>query len=284
MEVFIKAYYDDVKDLLIQGASEEVDHEELNLEVKRLEKQFGREIEKRTTQNKFIFDGEEAVYGLLQRFYRLYGDDSQYVTRDSETSLALKLDYGWGFEMPLCPYSEDEYIRIQQNITARMAVLAKTPTDEFEQPLILGEIKKMISKDEVNFIVKNLSIICSDFIEYIESKDNGQWNWNCDCYYLAQYLFEKAIEITYYVANKKDLDNISYLFADAFKYKQVNVPNEMQESIDSAVNRLENVVMETLSYIEDNNYHLCNKAVWLYRFLLNIGLFGLNYTLEHDNY
>ena len=113
MKDFLKPYYQRIKDLLIEASTENADLDELAFEVDKLKDEFYNELESRSTSTEFVFEGEDAVKGLIKKYERLFGEESNYVNRDPESRLAIKLDLGFGAYNRLCPYSEKDFPNIQ---------------------------------------------------------------------------------------------------------------------------------------------------------------------------
>jgi hypothetical protein len=96
----------------------------------------------------------------------------------------------------------------------------------------------------------------------------------------VQYVFEKAAELTYKVAKGENCDELGYDIREAFSYFQLSVPEAFQMKLDSVVDKLDGIVLDITSFIEKNDYHLCNKLTWFYPMIYNAALNGMFYTLE----
>lgn len=282
MEDFIVKYYKGIKGLLQQGSLEEVDKEELALEANKLNDKYFNEWEKRISSEVFEFEGEHALNGLFKKFDRLYGNDTNYIVRDAESNLAQKLDWGMGIDVSSCPYSEDALPDIQKKITNFISQRARTAEDEMSTPLLTRDAKTELHQEQINFIVNNLIDISHDIKKYVDYYDNGTWNWQIDCVFIMQYVFEKAAEITYMFAKEQSTEGISYDIREAFTYFQTSVPEDFQELLDSSVDKLENIVLDITSYIEKHDYHTCDKETWFRPIVFNIALEGMLFTLEQD--
>jgi flagellin-like hook-associated protein FlgL len=66
MKDFLKPYYQRIKDILVEASTEDVDLEELTFEVDKLKDEFYNELESRSTSTEFVFEGEDAVKGLIK--------------------------------------------------------------------------------------------------------------------------------------------------------------------------------------------------------------------------
>lgn len=282
MEDFIVKYYKGIKELLQQGSLEEVDKEELALEANKLNNKYFNEWEKRISSEVFEFEGEQTLNGLFKKFDRLYGNDTNFIVRNAESNLAQKLDWGVGIDVPSCPYFEDALPDIQKKITNFISQRVRTAEDEMSTPLLTGEASTELYQEQLNYIVNYLIEISHSIKDYVDYYDNGTWNWQIDCVFIMQYVFEKAAEITYMVAKEQSTEGISYDIREAFTYFHTDVPEEFQDLIDGCVDKLENIVLDITSYIEKYDYHTCSKETWFRPIVFNIALEGMLFTLEQD--
>lgn len=218
--------------------------------------------------------------GTIQKFDRLHGNDSNFVVRDPESLLAKKLDLGLGTYVPPCPFSEEDFPKIQKIIINHIIKRSKTAEDENSKPLLKGVAQSELSREQMNYIVDKITRISHTLTDYVDNYDDGSWNWQVDCRFIVQYVFEKAAELTYKVAKGEDTDGIGYDIREAFSYFQLSVPEAFQMKLDSEVDKLNRIVLDTTDFIEKNNYHLCNKLTWFYPMVYDVALNGMFYTLE----
>ena len=280
MKDFLKPYYQRIKDLLIEASTENADLDELAFEVDKLKDEFYNELESRSTSTEFVFEGEDAVKGLIKKYERLFGEESNYVNRDPESLLAKKLDLGLGTYVPPCPFSEEDFPKIQKIIINHIIKRAKTAEDENSKPLLKGVAQSELSREQMNYIVDKITRISRTLTDYVDNYDDGSWNWQIDCRFIAQYVFEKAAELTYKVAMGETPDKPEYDIREAFSYFQLSVPDNFQMKLDSEVDKLDSIVLDITDFIEKNDYHLCNKLTWFYPMIFDIALNGMFYTLE----
>ena len=280
MKDFLKPYYQRIKDLLIEASTENADLDELAFEVDKLKDEFYNELESKSTSTEFVFEGEDDVKGLIKKYERLFGEESNYVNRDPESLLAKKLDLGLGTYVPPCPFSEEDFPKIQKIIINYMIKRVKTPEDEFSKPLLKGDAQSQLSKEQMEYIINIITRISHSLTDYVNNYDHGDWNWQSDCRFIVQYVFEKAAELTYKVAMGETPDELGYDIREAFSYFQLSVPEAFQMKLDSEVDKLNSIVLDTTDFIEKNNYHLCNKLTWFYPMIYNAALNGMFYTLE----
>ena len=280
MKDFLKPYYQRIKDLLIEASTENADLDELAFEVDKLKDEFYNELESRSTSTEFVFEGEDAVKGLIKKYERLFGEESNYVNRDPESLLAKKLDLGLGTYVPPCPFSEEDFPKIQKIIINHIIKRAKTAEDENSKPLLKGVAQSELSREQMNYIVDKITRISRTLTDYVDNYDDGSWNWQIDCRFIAQYVFEKAAELTYKVAMGETPDEPEYDIREAFSYFQLSVPDNFQMKLDSEVDKLDSIVLDITDFIEKNDYHLCNKLTWFYPMIFDIALNGMFYTLE----
>lgn len=132
----------------------------------------------------------------------------------------------------------------------------------------------------MNYIVDKITRISHTLTDYVGNYDDGSWNWQIDCRFIAQYVFEKAAELTYKVAMGETPDEPEYEIREAFSYFQLSVPDNFQMKLDSEVDKLDSIVLDITDFIEKNDYHLCNKLTWFYPMIYNAALNGMFYTLE----
>jgi len=280
MKDFLKPYYQRIKDLLIEASTENADLDELAFEVDKLKDEFYNELESRLTSTEFVFEGEDAVKGLIKKYERLFGEESNYVNRDPESLLAKKLDLGLGTYVPPCPFSEEDFPKIQKIIINHIIKRAKTAEDENSKPLLKGVAQSELSREQMNYIVDKITRISRTLTDYVDNYDDGSWNWQIDCRFIAQYVFEKAAELTYKVAMGETPDEPEYDIREAFSYFQLSVPDNFQMKLDSEVDKLDSIVLDITDFIEKNDYYLCNKLTWFYPMIFDIALNGMFYTLE----
>lgn len=278
MKDFIKPYYSKMKEYLQKGSSEDTDMDELAMEVRWLSDEFYNELEKRTSSEEYEFDGEKAVSGLFMKFDRYYGEFSHFIGRDPISHLAIKLIDDF---CPInCPYSQDEFPDIQKAITTYISKIVKKTEDEFDKPFLSGKPHTKLSQDQIGFIVNNLIQISHSITDYVEHYDDGSWHGLYDCLFIIQYVFEKSVELTYTVAKGLPTDNLSYNIKEAFSYFITTTPDDLQELIDGDFDKLEHIIVDTTSFIERNNYHLCDKETWFRPIIFNFCLEGMRYALE----
>ena len=283
MKDFLKPYYQRIKDLLIEASTENADLDELAFEVDKLKDEFYNELESKSTSTEFVFEGEDDVKGLIKKYERLFGEESNYVNRDPESLLAKKLDLGLGTYVPPCPFSEEDFPKIQKIIINHIIKRAKTAEDENSKPLLKGVAQSELSREQMNYIVDKITRISHTLTDYVDNYDDGSWNWQIDCRFIAQYVFEKAAELTYKVAMGETPDEPEYDIREAFSYFQLSVPDNFQMKLDSEVDKLDSIVLDITDFIEKNDYHLCNKLTWFYPMIYNAALNGMFYTLEQNN-
>ena len=282
MKELLKPYYLKAKDLLLKADSDDVDLDEIRFEVERLQQEFYDVTEKHLNPNEYKHEGEDAVCGLFEIFERHYGEDSQmHNNRDVESCLSIYLDWGFEGSQPQNIDIEEDSNSIQKKITTFISQRVKTSEDEFEKPLLTGIVKTQITQGQVNSLVNNLTELSHSFTEYVDFYDKGSWNWKRDCIFIAQYVFEKAAELTYKVVFDKRSEEWSYDIIDSFSYFQIDVSEDLQEKIDGEVCKLQDILIDIMSFVERNDYNKLDKDTWFRPIIFNIGLEGMLFTLEN---
>lgn len=282
MKELLKPYYHKAKDLLLKADSDDMDLEEIRFEIDRLQQEFYDVTEKHHNPDEYKIEGEDAVCGLFEKFERLYGEDSQiHNNRDSKSGLSINIDLGFEGFQPQYFETEEDPSSIQKEITTFISQRVKTSEDEFEKPLLNGIVKTQITQGQVNSLVNNLTELSYSFIEYVDIYDKGSWNWKRDCIFIAQYVFEKAAELTYKVVFNGRADEWSYDIIDSFSYFQIDVPEDLQEKIDGEVCKLQDILIDIMSFVERNDYNKLDKDTWFKPIIFNIGLEGMLFTLEN---
>ena len=269
-----------MRDFLLKANSEEADVESIAFEVDCLKEDYYNEIDKDWITTDAEYEEQNAVRGLFRKFDRLYGDDSHFIARNEISLLAMKLDLGFGIYNPPCPFSEEDFPGIQKKITTFISQRVKTPEYEDSTPLLTGVSHMQLSQEQMENIIENLIRISHSMTDYVEYYDDGSWNWLVDCRLIMQYVFEKAAELTYKVAKGEASDGLEYDIRGAFSYFQVSVTDKFQMKLDSVVDKLESIVMDTASFIDTNKFYLCDKETWFRPIVFNIALDGMLYTLE----
>lgn len=280
MKDFIIKYYGRMRDYLLEANTEDADVESIASEVERLEDEFYNETDEDMASTDSKYEEENAVWGLFKKFERLHGEDSNFVVRDPESLLAKKLDLGLGTYVPQCPFSEEDFPKLQKIIINHIIKRAKTAEDENSKPLLNGVAQSELSCEQMNYIVDKITRISHTLTDYVGNYDDGSWNWQIDCRFIAQYVFEKAAELTYKVAMGETPDEPEYEIREAFSYFQLSVPDNFQMKLDSEVDKLDSIVLDITDFIEKNDYHLCNKLTWFYPMIYNAAINGMFYTLE----
>lgn len=282
MKELLKPYYLKAKDLLLKADSDDVDLDEIRFEVERLQQEFYDVTEKHLNPNEYKHEGEDAVCGLFEKFERHYGEDSQmHNNRDVESCLSIYLDWGFEGSQPQNIDIEEDSNSIQKKITTFISQRVKTPEDEFQKPILTGIVKTQITSDQMKLLVNNLTELSHSFNEYVDFYDKGNWNWKRDFVFIAQYVFEKAAELTYKVVFDKRADEWRYDITDSFTYFQIAVTEDLQEKIDGEVCKLQDILIDIMSFVERNDYNKLDKDTWLRSIIFNIGLCGMYYTLEN---
>ena len=280
MKDFIIKYYGRMRDYLLEANAEDADVESIASEVERLEDEFYNETDEDMASTDSKYEEENAVWGLFKKFDRLHGEDSNFVVRNPESLLAKKMDLGSDTDNSSCPYSEEDFPNIQKKIIKYIIKRVNTPDDDNSEPLLTGDAQSQLSDEQMEYIVGIITRISHSLTNYVDNNDDGNWNWQADCRFIVQYVFEKAAERTYKVAKGENCDELGYDIREAFSYFQLSVPEAFQMKLDSVVDKLDGIVLDITSFIEKNDYHLCNKLTWFYPMIYNSALNGMFYTLE----
>ena len=280
MKDFIIKYYGRMRDYLLEANAEDADIESIAFEVERLKEEFYNETDENIASTDSESEEQNAVWGLFRKFDRLHGEDSNFIERDAESLLAKKMDLGFGNSNSPCPYSEEEFPNIQKKIINYMIKRAKTPEDDNSKPLLKGDAQSQLSQEQMENIINNITRVSHSLTDYVNNYDHGDWNWQLDCRFIVQYVFERAAELTYKVVMGETSDEPGHDIREAFSYFQLSVPEAFQMKLDSVVDKLDGIVLDITSFIEKNDYHLCNKLTWFYPMIYNSALNGMFYTLE----
>ena len=280
MKHFIIKFYGRMRDYLLEANAEDADVESIASEVERLEDEFYNETDEDMASTDSEYEEQNAVWGLFKKFDRLHGENSNFVVRNPESLLAKKMDLGSDTDNSSCPYSEEDFHNIQKKIIKYIIKRVKTPDDDNSEPLLKSDALSQLSDEQMEYIVGIITRISHSLTNYVDNNDDGSWNWQIDCRFIAQYVFEKAAELTYKVAMGETPDEPEYEIREAFSYFQLSVPDNFQMKLDSEVDKLDSIVLDITDFIEKNDYHLCNKLTWFYPMIYNSALNGMFYTLE----
>lgn len=273
MNDYIIRSYRKMKEYLLNANSEDADIEILSHKVRCLEEKYFNEMGKHMASNETELEEQNAVWGLIKKYKRLH--DKFAVGRNNKSKLSNKNDLVFCNYSSACPYSEEDFSEVQKKIIEFIK-------DECSKTLLTGSIKTSISENQKQHIIGNLIQISHSITDYVNYYDDGSWNWQTDNLFIIQYVFEKAAEITYKVIKGETTDELSYDITEAFSYFQVSVPEDFQVKIDSVVDILENIESDITSFVEKNDYNLCDKEIWLRTIIFNIALVGVRYALEQD--
>lgn len=267
---------------------EELGERDLLDEVQLLHEDYERTLEMAERTGQCELEDEKEFDGLFIKFKRLHEFEPALYDRDSESRLACQLDFGLGFYDKECPFSEDELDGIQKSITVFMARRAKEdPLEsdpELAETLLTGVPRHKMDEDDLMKIVENLTRLTHDFVDYISAYNPEGWHWAVDCILISQYIFEKMVELTYMKAKGENLDDYYYDIREAFAYYETNIPVQLQKQVNESVLLLEDVVNDTINYIDSKDFYTCNYEVWLRPIFFNIGIDGIEFTLEQDNW
>ena len=280
MKDFVIKYYGRMRDYLLEANTEDADVGSIAFEVDRLKEEFYNETDEDVFSTDSEYEEQNAVWGLFKKFDRLHGNDSNFVVRDPESLLAKKIDLEFGTYNSPCPYSEQDFPNIQKKIINHIIKRVKTPDDDNSEPLLKGVAQSELSREQMNYIVDKITRISHTLTDYVNNYDHGDWNWQSDCRFIVQYVFEKAAELTYKVVMGETSDEPGHDIREAFTYFQLSVPDTFQMKLDSVVDIVDSIVLDTTDFIENNAYHLCNKLTWFYPMIYNAALNGMFYTLE----
>lgn len=280
MKDFIIEYYEKMRTYLREADSEDAEVEALASEVDQLKDEYFDITDEILVPTEPEDEEQNAVWGLFTKFDRLHGTDSQFVKRDAESLLAKKLDLGFGLFNPPCPFSEEDFPDIQKKITTFISQRVKTPEDDGSMPLLTGVTQIKLSQEQLDYIIDNFICISHSFTDYVDSYDDGFWDWLIDCHFIVQYVFEKAAELTYKVTQGETSYELEYDIREAFSYFQLLVPDSFQMRIDCVVDKIDNIVSDITTFIEKNDYHLCDKETWFRPILFNVALDGMFFSLE----
>lgn len=280
MKDFIIKYYGRMRDYLLEAKAEDADVESIACKVNHLKEEFYNETDESMASADSEDEEQNAVWGLFKKFDRLHGEDSNFLVRDAGSLLAKKMDLGFGIYDSPCPYSEEDFPNIQKKIISHIIKRVKTPEDDNSKPLLKGDAQSQLSDEQMEYVINNITRISHSLTEYADYYDDGSWNWQIDCCFIVQYVFEKAAELTYKVAMGETPDELGYDIREVFSYFQLSVPDTFQMILDSVVDKLDSIVLDITDFIEKNDYHLCNKLTWFYPIIFNSALNGMFYTLE----
>ncbi len=280
MEDFIIEYYKRMKEYLVKANSDDCEIDSLDYEIEQLKEDYFNETGINIAQTESEYEEEKCVWGLFTKYDRLHGQFSHFVERDIESLLAIKIDLGFDLEEPQCPYNDGDSRDIQRAIIDFINQKFKTPEDELEKPIRTGTPLTKLSQKQISFIVDNLVKVSHLITDYVDHYDDGSWSWKTDILFIVQYVFEKAAELTYRVAKRQSTDKLSFDIRESFSYFQLSVPDTFQMKLDAIVDKFQTIVLDLISFIEKNDYNLCDKETWFRPIIFNIALQGLQFTLE----
>lgn len=282
MEKTMQKFIDQIKVLLINEA--DLDEIELIYEAKSLHERYSRYLEKLLDQDIFECDGEKELEGLYKKLERLHEINPRAYSRDDMSHLACKLDFGSGFDDEMQPVDDNELPLIQREITRFITNRERTDPynddPEFADILIKQRPSTQITNDDMMHLASYLQQLTHSFVSYIAHYRPEGWHWAVDTIMLSQYVFEHSAEATYKIITGTEADNLSYNIRHAFTYHEPDVPSWLKKALNESVTTLEEVVTDTISYINQHDYHKLDYEAWLRPVLYNIGLGGIIFTLE----
>ncbi|MBP5539536.1 MAG: hypothetical protein J6X69_06925 [Bacteroidales bacterium] len=246
--------------------------------VRGLSESFGR-YEERLTANtqEFDIEGGPIFWGLVEKATLLFNlCDDQYV-RSEETKLSEQFDvWGNGFRELACEYEAKNFQKIQRIIIDSVKNRARSNPDGLGM-LIQGNETRQISKENMTHIAENLMYMAKDITAYVQKYKTNGWAWRIDTRIVAQYIFEKTIELCYKLEVNNDHPSWKYDILDAFSYYEFNTPQQLQDSINAVVLKLGNVVDDAINVIGKEKYNTCPLDVWFYPLLYSVGLEGMEF-------
>lgn len=276
----------ELKHLLLKG--QEMDIDTLQYEAESLYHFYSKRVDKLLDNGIFDIEGAKEFDGLYKKLKRAYPIETTVYDRDEESCLAEELDFGFPFEEDEVRYvDEDVLTRIQKNITnfiANRSVSDPYENDpEFADILIKQKPIVYVEQDDLLEMASGLKGITTSFVQYIENYRPARWRWGIDLIVISQYLFELMVEITYKTISGEDLDHLKYDIRQAFTYHKANVPELMERAINESVVMLEELLSDTIDYVEKHDYHKLEYEAWLRPIFYNIGILGIKFALEHHS-
>lgn len=276
----------ELKDLLVHGS--EMNLADLQYNAEFLYDQWNYLSDILSNHGMSEFDGEKEFNGLYNKLLRLYPIKLSCYNRDPETLLAEDLDLGLCsyYDVGLEKLDENELRSIQQEVTnyisKRSVCDPSTEDAEFADILIKQHPVALLKQDDMIMLAAGLKDVTHSFVQYIECNRPDRWRWSIDTINISQYLFELMVETTYKTIKGVNLDDFTYDIRHAFIYHQADVPDWLEKAINESVDSLENILVDTLEYIEKNGYHKFDYEAWLRPVFYNVGLFGIIFTLEQE--
>lgn len=286
---FIKEYANRVKELIRN--EEDMYHGDLEFELQHLEEKYWQDYETESDHGQILLEGRNVFNSLVTKLERIHPLNGFGVVRDPETHLAQMFDLGFGYYVPEYPYDDDEdtFYELQKDLTLMIQNRSicdpddDDPDPDFTDVVLNNKQVNKLEDDDVRFIVNALSHLSAGLIRYIDYYKTDRWNWRADCVLFSQYIFEKAVELTYKVYKGEDTDELMFNINDIFKYYEVDVPEKLLYAIDNKVENLENLVYAAEDYIKKKDMHLCSSEFWLNPFFIYIGVIGMKFVLEQED-
>ena len=278
MNSIIPKHISAVKKLIEEGNNMEID--ELGFLVEQERAQFEHDLDKELKPGELTVDGEQIVLGLLTKLGRIFPIDNINYARDPESLLACIPDYlGMGPQEQRCCYEEDSFPDIQKDIFSFLSARAQRSEWISETPLLSGDPMGSYSEMKRD-VMNNISRLSRDFVDYIKYYYPDFWNWRIDLIVLSQYVFEKAIELTVRLMEDDNIQEYYYDIREAFSFYELPIPEKLQNSINSSVSQLEDIIGDVASYVEDKDYQTCELGVWLYPIFFTVGVIGMQFAIE----
>ena len=286
MKYLIKEYTKKINAIIAKA--ETMDPQDLSYEVEQIEEEYYNALEKEEDHGRIHIEHANAIPGIITKLKRIYPTECELYNRDYESHLAQRLDFGFGYVEKPCPYgqNEDTLILLQQSVTSFIANRAKVDPNvdepEFSDVLLTGIPVNRFSDMEMSSFVSTLKDLSHSFVGYIDCYKPEGWHWSLDCILLSQYIFEKMAELTYKILKKEDTEDWSYDIEEAFSFYELDVPEPLLYAIYDKVETLENLLSDTIDYIDSKDIDSCDFEVWLRPIFFNIGLDAMLFTLEQE--
>ena len=276
----------ELKHLLLKG--QEMDIDTLQYEAESLYHFYSKRVDKLLDNGISDIEGAKEFDGLYKKLKRAYPIETTVYDRDEESCLAEELDFGFPIEEDEVRHvNEGDLTRIQRNIInfiANRSVSDPYENDpEFADILIKQKPVVYVEQYDLMEMASGLKGITTSFVQYIEYYRPARWRWGIDLIVISQYLFELMVEITYKTISGENLDDLRYDIRQAFGYHQVDVPELMERAINESVVTLEELLSDTIDYVEKHDYHKLEYEVWLRPIFYNVGILGLKFALEHHS-
>lgn len=146
----------------------------------------------------------------------------------------------------------------------------------------------LLSMNKINPLEKELLLplshdteeILKEFVDAYEEHTKMRFE-KYESGILFQYVFDRAVEVTYKVIMGLDIDT-QYILNEPFDGYNIDIPEYIQLKLTNRVEPISLLYCEIIDYIDKNEYRTEKLSDWLLPVLLVAAIVGIEFAQEMD--